>query len=122
MKAAHRPAVAVAVGAALLLGGCAGPQRQRPEPAAPAFRDAGLTLQAARDGVRLGQSLQPDVLAALGPTTVVRFASGYQVWVYRGRPDGRAAEAAEAPELVILFSPAGLAQQARIRLPPDRPR
>lgn len=122
MNAARRLAIAVALVAGLLLGGCAGPQRQRPETATPAFRDAGLTVQAARDRLRLGQSRQSDVLAALGPATVVGFASGYQVWVYRVRSDRRDADAAEGPELVILFSPAGVAHKARIRLPPDRPR
>jgi len=122
MIGARRPAVAVALVAGLLLGGCAGPQRPRPETAAPAFSDPGLTVQAARDRLILGQSRQADVLAALGPATGVRFASGYQVWVYRGRPDPRDAKAAEVPELVILFSPAGVAHKARIRLPPDRPR
>ena len=122
MTASRRPiiAIAAALAAQLALGGCAGPQRQ--ERAASTFRDPGLTVQAARNVLIPGQSRQAEVLATLGPATVVRFASGYQVWVYRGRPDRRNAEAAEVPELVILFSPAGLVQKARVRvLPTDAP-
>lgn len=123
MTASRRPiiAIAVALAAQVALGGCAGPQRQRQERAAPTFRDPGLTVQAALDVLIPGQSRQAEVLATLGPATVVRFASGYQVWVYRGRPDRRNAEAAEVPELVILFSPAGVAQKARVRVPTDAP-
>jgi hypothetical protein len=108
-------AMAVALAAQLALGGCAGPQRQ--EHAAPTFRDPELSVQAARDRLIPGQSRQAEVLATLGPATVVRFASGYQVWVYRSRPDRRKAEAEAVPELVILFSLAGVVQKARVRVP-----
>jgi hypothetical protein len=124
MNARRLPALAftVALTVELTLGGCAGPQRQRQESATSTFRDPGLSVLAARDRLLPGQTRQAEVLATLGPATVVRFASGYQVWVYRVRPDRRDAEAAEVPELVILFSPAGVVQKARIRLPADRPR
>lgn len=124
MTASRRPviAMAIALAAQIALSGCAGPQRLRQEQAASTFRDPGLTVQAARNLLIPGQSRQAEVLATLGPATVVRFASGYQAWVYRGRPDRRNSEAAEVSELVILFSPAGVVQKARVRLPLELPR
>lgn len=118
-RAASACAVTFAVGVAL--GGCAAPQRQHQESAAP-FRDPGLTVQAARDRLRLGESHRSEVSATLGPATVVRFPSGFEVWTYRGHRDRRDAKGAEVPELVILFSPTGVVQKSRVRLPPNRSR
>lgn len=76
------------------------------------FRDPGLSMQAASEAVVIGQSSKRDVMAALGPATVVKFESGYEVWVYRRNP--RRSEPANA-EFVILFAPSGIVKKTRIR-------
>lgn len=97
----------------LWLAGCAGPFGfSGAGGAASAFRDPGLSMQAASEAVAIGQSSKQDVMAALGPGTVVRFDSGYEVWVYRKNP--LRSEAANA-ELVILFAPSGIVKKTRIR-------
>ena len=78
----------------------------------PPFRDPALSMQGALEAVTIGTSSQQDVMAALGSATVVRFDSGYEVWVYRKNP--LRSEAANA-ELVILFSPSGIVKKMRIR-------
>ena len=97
----------------LWLAGCAGPFGFSGAGGATfPFRDPGLSMQAAREALTVGQSSKEDVLAALGPGTVVRFDSGYEVWVYRRNP--LRSEAANA-EFVILFEPSGLVKKTRIR-------
>ncbi len=96
--------------ACLWLAGCAGPFG--PAGAAGPFRDPGLSIQAASGAVVVGQSSKNDVLAALGPGTVVRFDSAYEVWVYRRNP--LRSEPANA-EFVILFDPSGRVKKSRIR-------
>ena len=76
------------------------------------FQDPGLSMQAAMDAFAIGTSSQQEVMAALGPATVVRFDSGYEVWVYRKNP--LRSEAANA-EFVILFDPSGHVKKSRIR-------
>ncbi|MFC5500272.1 hypothetical protein ACFPOE_22205 [Caenimonas terrae] len=69
-------------------------------------------LQRALEAVAIGSGTRADLEAALGPLTAVRFDSGYEVAVYRGAPlrkDG------DAPELVVLYGPAGRALKARVR-------
>ena len=121
MKAAIQPPVAfrrrsVAAGvlaSCLWLVGCAGPFGfPGAGEAASAFRDPGLSMQAASEAVAMGKSSKQDVMAALGPGTVVRFDSGYEVWVYRKNP--LRSEAANA-EFVILFAPSGIVKKTRIR-------
>ncbi|MBG6075842.1 hypothetical protein [Polaromonas sp. CG_9.11] len=96
--------------ACLWLAGCAGPFNA--SGTAGLFRDPGLSMQAASGAVVLGQSSKDDVLAVLGPATVVRFDSAYEVWVYRQNP--LRSEAANA-ELVILFDPSGRVKKSRVR-------
>jgi hypothetical protein len=80
-----------------------------------------VTAERARDAVTIGRSTRADVLAALGPASIVRFDSGYEVWVYRlarsrpvrADPDKAAPE--PRGEFVILFAPAGLATKVRWR-------
>ena len=97
----------------LWLAGCAGPFGfSGAGGTASAFRDSGLSMQAASEVVALGKSSKQDVLTALGPATVVRFDSGYEVWVYRKNP--LRSEAANA-EFVILFAPSGIVKKTRIR-------
>ena len=62
--------------------------------------------------IAIGSATQADVMAALGPAAVIRFDSGHEVWVYRGKsPEATAAKA----ELVVLFAPTGIAKKTRIR-------
>ena len=96
---------AAVLASSLWLAGCAGG-------AATAFRDPGLSMQAASEAVVIGQSSKQDVMATLGPATVVRFDSGYEVWVYRRNP--LRSEAAH-DEFVILFAPSGIVKKTRIR-------
>lgn len=118
----HHLAAGLSLAAALSLGGCAAPQRPAAEAAAPPpFRDPALTMQAARALLVTGRSSTDEALARLGPGTVVRFPSGYQVWVYRAQPPRRGDPASESAELVLLFSPAGVLARARVRLPYDSP-
>ncbi len=105
------PLVAMALGCALWLAGCAGASRT-PGPERPPFRDASMSLQAASDFVLPGKTTKADALAALGPATVVRFDSGFEVWVYRAK----SADVEVAPaEFVILFTPSGIVSKTRIR-------
>ena len=76
------------------------------------FRDKNMSLQSAGSVVTAGTSTKADVLAALGPATVVKFDSGYEVWAYRDKP-ARAAVAGN--EFVILFTPDGVVKKTRTR-------
>jgi outer membrane murein-binding lipoprotein Lpp len=109
--------VASALAGALLLAGCASAFRTS-KPELPPFRDASMSLQAASDAVTLGKTTKAEALATLGPATVVKFDSGFEVWVYRSNPTDRArspaAEVAPA-EFVILFAPNGIVSKTRIR-------
>jgi outer membrane protein assembly factor BamE (lipoprotein component of BamABCDE complex) len=117
-RAPQRPRLALAGVAACLaaacVAGCALPAGtlviDKPESSLLA---GGLTAAAAQQAVTVGQSTKAQVAAALGAATVVKFDSGYEVWVYRG-PE--VAEARREPdEFVILFSPAGVATRTRVR-------
>lgn len=90
--------------ATLALAGCAaGPQDQ--DNTAPPFRDASMRTADAERAIRPGISTKADVQDALGTANVVRFESGYEVWVYR----------AAGAEFVVLFTPSGIAKKTRIR-------
>ena len=102
----------------LWLAGCAGTSGLfNSEDAPPPFRDQRMSMMNASDAVIIGRSTQAEVIAALGPATVVRFDSGYEVWAYRGKTSKAAAQGAE---FVILFAPSGVVKKTRIRPPPDR--
>ena len=106
-------AAACALASCLWLAGCAGPFGfSGTEGQARPFRVPGMSMHAAMQAVAIGTSSKDDVMAALGPGTVVRFDSGYEVWVYRTAPSG--SNAAKA-ELVILFDPSGTVKKTRIR-------
>jgi len=92
----------------LVLAGCATP----PDETRPPFRDSQLSMQGAQALVIPGSSTKADVAAALGPATVVRFDSGYEVWAYREKPPKSEIPGAE---FVILFTPSGIVQKTRIR-------
>ncbi|WP_332813980.1 hypothetical protein [Ramlibacter sp.] len=99
--------------AALLLAGCAtrGGWFDPDEPDHP-FADPQLMVPTAAQLLSQGQA-RSEVQARLGPAEVLRFDSGYEVWVYRTRGKG---DARATPELVLLFDPSG--QLARLRARP----
>ena len=76
------------------------------------FANKSMSMQQADSVVAIGQSTKADVLAALGPATVIRFDSGQEVWVYRGKLLRLPATGAE---FVILFAPSGVVQKTRTR-------
>ena len=121
MKTLFRASVAYAFCACV--AGCAGPAVS-----------PGTTLSAreANDAIAVGKSTKADVIAALGNATVVRFDSGFEVWVYHVA-DGATAKASQAErmrlagsgrgtagkaEFVLLFDPSGVVTKTRIRPPP----
>ena len=107
-------ATACLLATSLWFAGCAGPFGFAGiDGRAAPFRDPGWSMQAAVAAVVLGTSGKDDVLAALGPAAVIRFDSGYEVWVYRSNP--LKSDPATA-EFVILFAPSGIVKKIRIRL------
>lgn len=95
------------------LAGCASPSAVfNTQTMVPTFRDPGMSIQSANAAISAGMSSQADLLAALGPGTVVTFDSGYQVWVYR---DTSPENATQPAELVILFAPSGIVKKTRIK-------
>ena len=76
------------------------------------FRDKNMSLQSAGGVVTAGTSTKADVFAALGPATVVKFDSGYEVWAYRDKP---ARAVVPGNEFVILFTPDGIVKKTRMR-------
>ena len=97
----------------LVLAGCAGPSAgTNPQATMPAFRDPAMSIQSANASIAIGTSTRAEVLAALGPASVVKFDSGYEVWVYRGKSPNTATKPAE---LVILFAPSGVVKKTRIK-------
>lgn len=98
--------------ACALLGGCA--LVQPPPKPAPAPLGPGeiVSATAAGNALAVGRSTKADVRAALGEATVVDFPSGYEVWVYRERPQ----KDQPAPaELVLLFELSGILAKSRVR-------
>ena len=103
--------VACALTSALWFTGCASAFRTA-KPELPPFRDASMSLQTASDLTVPGTTTKTQTLAALGPAITVKFDSGFEVWIYRAKSPGAPVEPAE---LVILFSPEGIASKTRIR-------
>ena len=94
--------------------GCAGPFGAfSPADSGPTFRDASMSMQGAKDAVVIGSATKADVLTALGSGNVVKFDSGFEVWVYKGRT---ANTTADRDEFVILFTPSGIVKKTRMRL------
>ena len=101
----------------LWLAGCAGPFGFfNAENKAPPFRDPNMSMQNASDAIAIGKATKVDVIAALGPATVIKFDSGFEVWLYRAKSAERAAAKAE---FVLLFAPSGIVKKTRIRPPYD---
>jgi hypothetical protein len=104
--------------ACLALAGCASPLDELDSrKAVPEFRTAGMSMQGAKDTIIPGTSTKADVAAALGPGTVVKFDSGYEVWVYRAKAYKPAVDAPGTNELLVLFAPSGIVKKTRIRTP-----
>ena len=78
----------------------------------PPFSNPTLSMQNASDSVVAGTTSKADVLATLGPATMISFDSGYEVWVYRAKSRGSAENTAE---FVVLFTPDGVVKRTRIR-------
>jgi hypothetical protein len=99
----------------LSAAGCAG--RAGPYAPAPGSdhvpTSPALAPEAAAGLIALGQSSKAEVESRLGKALVIAFDSGYEVWVYRWR--GADGSTRGAPELVLLFEPAGRATKLRLR-------
>jgi hypothetical protein len=93
-----------------------------------------ISVERLKGAVAIGKSTRADVIAALGETLVIRFDTGYEVWVYRlasdtlamappaQRIDGIRSDKAwprTPAEFVILFAPSGLVANTRIRPAPQ---
>ena len=109
------PRMGIVLACCLWLAGCAGLFGLfNAETKAPPFRDQNMSMQEASDAIVTGTATKADVMAALGPATVIQFHSGFEVWVYRAK--SREPAAAKA-EFVILFAPSGIVKKTRIRPP-----
>ena len=73
-----------------------------------------MSMQDALNAVVIGKSTQADVAAALGNAAVIKFDSGFEVWVYMVRSGD---VAGKTSEVVILFAPSGVVKKIRIRPP-----
>lgn len=102
----------ISLGCAALLAGCAVPQPQDDRPQPP-FRDPAMTVESAAGAASPGRTKQ-EIAALLGPAVAVRLDSGHEVWVYRPRPP-KSRPTEDQPELVLLFSPAGVVEKSRVR-------
>jgi hypothetical protein len=115
----RRARAAMLLASCLVLSACAGlPGLFGPAGQVATLRDKGMTVETARDLVTPGKSSAFEVQAALGAANVVRFDSGFEVWIYRAR--SREAVGALA-ELVILVDRTGVVRKARVRWPPEKP-
>jgi hypothetical protein len=106
-----RGLAALSVACALLCG-CAGGAAVS-ENGPGMMRAGGPSPQAASQSIAMGRSTKAEVAAALGKAAVVRFDSGYEVWVYRWPGPDRASRS--ATELVVLFDPSGTVKKTRVR-------
>jgi hypothetical protein len=124
----------LAAGLAGCIAGCASPPTTPPSAVVAWPRTNIVAADKVKNAVAIGKSTKADVVAALGEPLVIRFDTGYEVWVYQLVRGARAREAAEqqdAPtpsdqatpdtsEFVILFAPSGLVAKTRIRPAPRR--
>ena len=94
------------------LAACVAPGLFNNGPSAPPFSNPALSMQNASDSVVVGKTSKADVLATLGPATMISFDSGYEVWVYRAKSRGAAENTAE---FVVLFTPDGVVKKSRLR-------
>lgn len=92
--------------------GCAAPQSRAP---LPPFRDPALTLQGASETIVPGKTARDALAANLGPANTVRFASGFEVWIYSMKTAAGQSSATSPAELVLLLDPSGVVQKVRIK-------
>ena len=88
----------------LWLAGCASQSAVPP--------GAQVAAERLQQAVVAGQTTKAQLLAAFGPTTNVRFDSGYEAWVYQSPAGG-----GKFTEFVVLIDPAGRVAKTRTRLP-----
>jgi len=109
------------------IAGCAVQSAPAPDARVESAQITRLSKERVKNAVAIGRSTKADVIAALGEAAVIRFESGYEVWVYRLADDPPAkprttrkgseeAERETRSEFVILFAPSGLAARVRMRL------
>ena len=94
-----------------LLVGCA---LTEPKPAERPLGPGEISsARAGEKALSVGTSTKAHVRTLLGEATVVDFASGYDVWVYRERSDPKVGTTSS--ELVLLFEPSGILAKTRVR-------
>jgi hypothetical protein len=110
----------------LFAGGCA-TQGRAPMAVVTPLAAKVVPAEHAKQGVVPGKSTRADVTAVLGESLVIRFDSGYEVWVYRldnasprdedpvRRFFQRKVEPPAADEFVVLFAPSGVVAKTRVR-------
>jgi hypothetical protein len=106
------PRIVLALASAACFTGCATAPSTAPSAVVASPHVRTIDADRVNDAVAIAKSTKAEVIAALGETLVIRFDTGFEVWVYRiadkaGPPT--------APELVILFSPSGVVAKTRIR-------
>jgi hypothetical protein len=110
MRASRQAIRHMALCVALALGGCAAQPQRTLVPQARLEQD-----------LSVGQTSTAQALAALGaPSLMVKFDSGYQVWLYEYAAPAAQAAGRDGPavaECVVLFDRDGVVRKIR-RLPP----
>jgi hypothetical protein len=107
------PRVACSFAAACSLAGCALLGPGSVEEGSPGVMRAGSPPPASAQMAIVPGSTKQQVSAALGPANVIRFDSGWEVWVYRWLGSDRSARG--ATELVVLFDAQGTVKKVRVR-------
>jgi len=118
----------VALAFAVCISGCMTQGSTIPSAVVTPVRTKIISPDRMEAAVAIGKSTKADVIASLGETLVIRFDTGYEVWVYRLASAGPAKAApaqriahtgSETPgttgEFVVLFGPSGLVAKTRIR-------
>lgn len=99
--------------ACVWFGGCAGSfVLSGSEKVTAPFLDPAMSMQTAKDTVAIDKTTKAELIGALGPATVVKFDSGFEVWIYRARSADKTAALAE---FVVLVAPSGVVKKTRIR-------
>jgi outer membrane protein assembly factor BamE (lipoprotein component of BamABCDE complex) len=80
-------------------------------------QSAVAAAQSALERVHAGDTRE-QVAAALGPSNILAFETGWQVWIYRW--PGADSSTQSATELIVLFEPGGTVRKVRVRRPPSR--
>jgi hypothetical protein len=98
---------------AAALGGCGAFGPSSLDESGAGVMRAGAAAPAAAQSTAAPGSSKEQVAAALGRANVIRFDSGWEVWVYRWPGADRSTRG--ATELVILFDASGAVRKSRIR-------